>query len=98
MKARLIVTVLACALASAVQAQDAGRFIAANCANCHGTNGVSLGGIPALAGRDKAEIARLMKEFKEGKRPATIMQQLSKGYTDEQIETVAAFFAAQKVK
>jgi cytochrome c553 len=37
-----------------------------------------------------------MKEFKAGTRPATIMQQLAKGYTDDQIERAAAYFAAQK--
>jgi len=28
-----------------------GRNIAANCANCHGTDGRSVGGMPSLAGR-----------------------------------------------
>lgn len=85
-------------LCSFAQAQDAnaGRNIAANCANCHGTNGVSLGGMASLAGR--SDIAQLMKEFKDGKRPATIMHQLSKGYSDEQIALVAAYFAQQKAR
>jgi len=92
--------VAACAigLCNAAQAQDAnaGRNIASNCANCHGTNGVSQGGMASLAGR--SDIAQLMKEFKDGKRPATIMHQLSKGYSDEQIALVAAYFAQQKAK
>ena len=37
-----------------------------------------------------------MKEFKSGARPATLMHQLAKGYSDEQIEAIAAYFAAQK--
>jgi cytochrome c553 len=37
-----------------------------------------------------------MKAFKAGTRPATIMHQLSKGYSDAQIETLATYFAAQK--
>lgn len=73
-----------------------GRNIAANCANCHGTNGKSVGGMPTLAGQPKDFIARQMREFREGKRPATIMHQLSKGYSEEQIDAVAAYFAAQK--
>ena len=76
--------------------RNAGRNIAANCANCHGTNGKSVGGMPALAGQPAEFISRQMREFREGKRPATIMHQLSKGYTDEQIDAVAAYFATQK--
>jgi cytochrome subunit of sulfide dehydrogenase len=72
------------------------RNIAATCANCHGTNGVSQGGVPSLAGQSKADLVRKMQDFKTGKTPATIMPQLAKGYSDEQIDVVAGFFAAQK--
>jgi cytochrome subunit of sulfide dehydrogenase len=83
------------ALAQAVDA-NVGRDIAANCANCHGTAGRSVGGMPPLAGRPPEELARTMREFRDGKRPATIMHQLAKGYTDAQIAAVAAYFASQK--
>jgi cytochrome subunit of sulfide dehydrogenase len=73
-----------------------GRDIAANCASCHGTNGRSLGAIPVLAGRDKAALVVLVREFRDGTRPSTVMRQLAKGYTDAQIEAAAAYFAAQK--
>jgi cytochrome c553 len=72
------------------------RNIAATCANCHGTDGVSVGDLPSLAGKPREEIVRAMQEFKSGARPATIMNQLAKGYTDEQIEALAGWFAAQK--
>jgi len=72
-----------------------GRDIAANCANCHGTDGRSRGAIPGLAGQDAAVIVQRMKEFRDGRRAATVMQQLAKGYTDAQIEAAAAYFAAQ---
>jgi cytochrome c553 len=72
------------------------RGIAATCANCHGTGGVSVGDIESLAGKPREEIVRKMQEFKSGARPATIMNQLAKGYTDEQIEALAGWFAAQK--
>ena len=90
------------AFTSSVSAQGAdpnlGRNLAAACANCHGTNGVSPGGVPSLAGEPRAQISRLMQEFRAGKRPATVMHQLAKGYTDEQIEALAAYFSAQKGK
>ena len=75
-----------------------GRNLAATCANCHGTNGVSVGGVESLAGKPKDELVRKMREFKQGTKPATVMTQLAKGYTDEQIEVVAGWFAAQKAK
>ncbi len=82
----------------AAQAQDAAvvRGMAATCANCHGTDGRSLGTVPSLAGVDRVYMAQQMKDFKAGKRPATIMHQLAKGYTDDQIDQIAAYFAAQK--
>jgi sulfide dehydrogenase cytochrome subunit len=73
-----------------------GRDIAANCANCHGTNGRSVGLIASLAGRPQGEIVLIVKEFRDGKRPSTVMQQLARGYSDAQIEAVAAYLAAQK--
>ena len=80
------------------QAQDPNlaRNIAASCNGCHGTNGVSQGGMPTLAGQSKADLVRKMQDFKSGKTPATIMHQLAKGYTDEQIDLTAGWFAAQK--
>jgi cytochrome c553 len=91
---------LACALPLAAQAQGSdaniGRNVAATCATCHGTDGRSVGGMPALAGRPQADLAQALREFRDGRRPATIMNQLAKGYTDPQIDAVAAYFAAQK--
>ncbi len=72
------------------------RNLAAGCSACHGTNGVSLGGMPSLAGQSKADLVRKMQDYKAGRAPATIMHQLAKGYTDEQIDLMAGWFAAQK--
>ena len=79
------------------QAQQA-RYLAANCANCHGTDGRSAGGggMPGLAGLSATYFVEQMKAFREGKRQATIMHQIAKGYTDEQIAHLSAYFAAVK--
>jgi cytochrome c553 len=74
---------------------NAGRYVAANCANCHGTQGLAKGAMPSLAGQKKEYIVEQMRAFRDGKRPATIMHQLAKGYTDAQIEATAEFFARQ---
>ena len=72
------------------------RSLAASCANCHGTNGAAAPGMVALAGYDKAGLVKAMADFKSGARPATIMHQLSKGYSDAQVQAIAGYFAAQK--
>lgn len=91
--------------ASAVQAQvNAGqdalfiKSLAATCANCHGTAGQAVAGSAnvSLAGLDKDYLVTQMKAFKSGARPATVMHQLAKGYSDAQIDSMAAYFAALK--
>jgi cytochrome c553 len=74
------------------------RGLAANCASCHGTNGQAAAGsvVPGLAGRPAAEITQAMAQFKAGQRPATLMHQIAKGYSDAEVEAIAAWFAAQK--
>ena len=49
-----------------------------------------------VAGKDKDELLQKLLDFKSGRKPATIMHQLSKGYTDEQLAQIAGYFAAQK--
>ena len=71
-------------------------YLAANCANCHGTDGRSAGGIPPLAGLAPALFIERMNSFKSGARPATVMNQIAKGYTDEQIAVLARYFSQQK--
>jgi cytochrome c553 len=68
--------------------------LASSCANCHGTSGIAQPGMESLAGKPKDDLLKKMMDFKSGKKPATIMHQLSKGYTDEQLEQLAAHFAA----
>jgi cytochrome subunit of sulfide dehydrogenase len=88
------------ALNAPVQAQDFNkiRYLAATCANCHGTDGRSVGIMESLAGYDKEKFITNMNEFRSGDKPATIMHQLTKGYTDKQIADLAAYFAAQPKK
>ena len=92
--------VCAAGFAHGAIAQDAnaGRNLAAPCATCHGTNGANAGGLPNIAGQPRDYLAKQLRDFRDGKRPATIMHQISKGYTEEQIDTLAAYFAAQKAK
>ena len=82
---------------ASAQPSDA-RYLAANCANCHGTDGRAAAGagMPGLAGLSVAYFTEQMNAFRAGKREATIMHQIAKGYTDAQIAAMAQYFAAQK--
>lgn len=102
-KIQLAAAFLMGATASATMAQDAAatlhtRALAATCANCHGTDGRTVDGsaIPSLVGMPKSYMVMQMKAFKDGSRPATVMHQLSKGFTDQQIDSISTYFAATK--
>lgn len=96
--ARVAALVMLAVASVAAQSPDPNlaRNLAATCANCHGTQGVSQGGTVTLAGMAKETMISKMQEFKSGARPASIMQQLSKGYSDEQVALIAGWFAEQK--
>ena len=84
------------ALASGSAAAN-GQRLYASCAACHGTNGAGSGNaLPVLTGQPKDALVASMRAFKTGSRPATIMHQISKGYTDKQIDEIAAYLSRQK--
>jgi len=79
-----------------VDSTIAGRVLASSCANCHGVDGRSAGGMPTLSGYQRDAMITTMQAFRSGQRSATIMHQLAKGYTDEQITLLAEHFSRQK--
>lgn len=103
---RTLFTAALCALPALATAQAAPQTpqalyvaqVAATCANCHGTQGKPVAGsaLPPLAGMPREQMLAQMQAFKSGARPATIMHQLSKGYTDAQLAQIADYFAAQR--
>ncbi len=95
---RTAAVLLLAATAGPAAAQDMtlARNLAATCANCHGTNGNARGDMKPLAGVAADKIVAMLADYKAGNQPATIMHQIAKGYTDDQIKLIAAYFAAQK--
>jgi len=97
---KYLVFVASALTALPVAAQDTqGRNLAVPCAICHGTEGRTTtkeSPLVPLAGLPRDHIATQMRAFRDGKRPATVMHQIAKGYTDLQIDALATWFASQK--
>ncbi|HMM86114.1 MAG: c-type cytochrome [Gammaproteobacteria bacterium] len=74
------------------------RALAATCAHCHGTDGRAVEGeaMIRLAGRDYDDLLRQLTAFRSGQRYATIMHQITRGYSPEQLEAVARYFSEVK--
>ena len=74
------------------------RAMAANCASCHGTDGRAAPGstVASLAGRPRGEVAQAMVLFREGRKPATVMHQIARGFNDDEIDAMDAWFSRQK--
>lgn len=99
MRSTLTAALFGLVCAAPALAQDEavlGRNLAATCANCHGTDGNATDANATLAGMSATKLIGLLNDFKSGKKPATVMHQLSKGYTDEQLRLIAAYFASRK--
>jgi len=90
---RFIAPCLAVLCVATAQAQDV-RGLAATCSGCHGGDGRARDGIRVLAGMPKDDLVRAMRAYRAGERAGTLMPQLAKGYTDTEIEAIAAWYAA----
>lgn len=73
-----------------------GAMLSNSCAACHGTDGNSPGAIPSIHGKSAAFISQALKEFRSGKRHSTVMGRHAKGYSDEEIQLIADYFAGLK--
>ena len=64
------------------------------CSGCHGL-GSSGAAVPPLHGRPSAEIIATMQDFRTGQRPATVMDRIAKGFTDEETRAIASWLSQQ---
>jgi cytochrome c553 len=69
---------------------------AASCSGCHPTSARIASPVPRLLGLERAAIVRAMQEFRSGQRAATVMDRLAKGFTDDEIQAIAAWYATQR--
>jgi sulfide dehydrogenase cytochrome subunit len=91
------IALAATALAGSAHAQvgETGRLLASNCFQCHGTNGQGPG-FDTIAGKPASEIYQELKDFQSGKEGAGIMAKHAMGYTDAQLQSLAAWLATQR--
>src|SRR5207237_1556329 len=69
---------------------------ATSCSGCHPAKRWVDTAVPRLAGRNPAEIVAAMEGFKSGALPATVMGRIAKGFSEEEIKAIAAWYGAQK--
>lgn len=80
-----------------VQAMEITRgiMLSNSCAACHGTDGKSPGAIPSINGKSSQFLVSALQDFRDGKRPATVMGRHATGYSDEEIQAIAEYFSGQ---
>lgn len=71
-----------------------GKMLGDNCASCHGTHGKSHDEyMPSLAGIDRQQLIKAMRDYREERRASVVMNRIAKGYNDREIEAMADHFA-----
>ncbi len=69
---------------------------ASSCSGCHAANASTKTAVPRIQGRPAADIVAAMADFRSGKRAATVMDRIAKGFTEDETRAIAAWLAAQK--
>jgi sulfide dehydrogenase cytochrome subunit len=69
-------------------------LIAQSCAGCHGQNGAGQGQTPPIAGVPKESFIQTWTAFRANERPATIMNRIARGYSDQEVAALADYFAS----
>ena len=68
---------------------------ASSCSGCHPARAGVETAVPRLAGRSASELVAQMQAFRSGQRPATVMNQIAKGFSEAEIQAIAAWYAEQ---
>jgi cytochrome c553 len=69
---------------------------AASCSGCHPSSSGVSSPVARIVGVDRAAIVRAMQDFRSGQRAGTVMDRIAKGFTDEEIQAIAAWYATQR--
>ena len=97
MKKTIIALCCTISFASAVEYDPVkGQMLSLSCASCHGTDGKSEAITPYIAGMGKTTLYKILLDYKEGRKTATMMQKHTKGFTNAELEQVAYYFSKVK--
>jgi len=66
------------------------------CSGCHPASAGRRTGVPPLTGRNPADIVAAMQAFRSGQRAATVMDRIAKGFSDAEVEAIAAWYTDQR--
>jgi cytochrome subunit of sulfide dehydrogenase len=69
---------------------------ATSCSGCHPASKAVATPVPQLIGRTSAEILAAVQAFRSGQKAASVMDRIAKGFSDDEIKAIAAWYAAQK--
>jgi sulfide dehydrogenase cytochrome subunit len=92
----LAVVILAAVVPRAEAAQQTSPPGAASCSGCHAAKTSVETPVPRLVGRNPADIEAAMAAFRAGQRPATVMDRIARGFTDDEVKAIAGWYGAQK--
>ena len=81
--------------ATALADDGRGAVLINTCFSCHGTDGHSSGAMPSIDGKSADYITDTLKRFRDGSKASTVMVRIAKGFTDAEIEALAAYFSKQ---
>jgi cytochrome subunit of sulfide dehydrogenase len=70
---------------------------AASCLGCHPA-AADDGPVPALAKFPAQQIVMALQAYRSGTRPATVMDGIAKGFSDEEIDAIAQWYARTNKK
>ena len=70
---------------------------AASCLGCH-TVKAGDNPVPPLGTLSAEQMVSAMQAFRSGARPATVMDRVAKGFSDEEIKAIAQWYASAKSK
>ncbi len=95
----LAIGIIGLGLSSTASAEVSGAMLAGNCAGCHGSSGNSLGpAAPSISAMDPLVFVETMQAFQSGETYSTVMGRLAKGYSEDELEKMAAYFHAQEYR
>jgi cytochrome subunit of sulfide dehydrogenase len=84
------------AIAAAITASAEPPAGAVSCTGCHPVSTRVTSPVPRLAGLERAAIVKAMQDFRSGQRAATVMDRIAKGFTDDEVQAIAVWYAAQR--